>query len=228
MAASCHWTPRIHRRRIFSLLAQPIHSLSLPTRSAQDRSLRLRTGAFITSAVGFTNNGSVLYAGSTINGAGLSITNGTLTNGTTGVFQTQSGTSGRTFNGNLINAGGLVQIDAPTTFSKSGSILQQTSGTLNVNNSLTFSSSTAQLNLEGGTLNYTSGTIRGGQFNYLGGTITGTPAFEGDYVTIGPAISAPYSIRVLGSSSLVLSDNALHTGQTLNIDGSAFGYSVQI
>ncbi len=99
------------------------------------------TARMLTSATGFTNDGSILLTGTSSGSADLVITSGTLTNSATGLVHFQTGGTGlRTFTGDLLNNGTVI-VDRPTTFNKSGG--QYTNNaTFNVNSTLTITDGT--------------------------------------------------------------------------------------
>ena len=103
----------------------------------------------LTSATGFTNDGSILVTASGTASTALAVTSGTLTNGATGLIHFQAGTSSRLFTGDLVN-NGTVTVDRTTTFDKAGG--QYTNnGTFDVNSNLTIT--------DGGTFEQAGGTF---------------------------------------------------------------------
>jgi hypothetical protein len=187
-------------------------------------------GAHLTSANGFTNNGTIVLTSANINTPALSITSGILTNSQTGTMQVQSGsTVSRYFTGDLVNNGN-VSIDAAAAFNKLG-------GQYTNNNQFTISSggrldifangtsqSGATFEQLAGTLNVLGGFNQGsGTFKYTGGVINGAPAIGGTLV-IGTGITNAFAFQIsrnsLDSSALTLSDNVLLPGQLITLQNT--------
>jgi hypothetical protein len=212
--------------------------------SGQVLTLRSTTSsATITSANGFANNGSIYLTGTGGGQTFLTLTTGTLVNNPTGLLAFQTGGSqSRAFTGDLTNQGGTVQIDRDTSFSKTGGLFRQTSGTTNINtgvNSALTLSNGSSIVIDGGAFNMNGeidlGTVtqNGGtltstytlfadtNYKYLGGSITGGPiTFFGGGLTIGAAATSPAAFRFFLSNTLTLGGNKLRSGQSILIDGN--------
>ena len=172
----------------------------------------------LSSADGFTNDGSIVLTGTSSGAAVLSLDSGTLTNSATGLVHFQTGGTGlRTFTGDLLNNGTVI-VDRPTTFNKSGGqytnnatfdvnstltidsagTFEQAAGTFDLASAITVTGGSA-FNLTGGTLamdgniNLTGGTVftqSAGTLAYTSGTIsTGTFDYEGGTITGTPQLS---------------------------------------
>jgi fibronectin-binding autotransporter adhesin len=164
----------------------------------------------VTSANGFLNNGS-LYAA-----AGMTITNGTLINGTNGLMQLAG-----TFTGNLTN-NGSVQVNAATTLTKSGGgglftnngQFSIASGqTLTVSGTQTFDQAAGTLDILG-TWSQSTGT-----FKYTGGAIHGIVGLFGGTLNIGPGGTGAASFLLESSNTLSIGPNVVSAGQVITVRG---------
>lgn len=214
-------------------VSRTINSLTLGTDDAVVvRESSSLLSAALTVANGFTNSGTIRLAGSNTNIAltsfsALTVSTGTLTNNGTGLMHFQSGGVGtRRFTGDMTNQGGMIQIDAPTTFNKTNGLVEQTSGITNLNNTLTLDNG-SQFKLSGGTLNVGSGTVSGGltaigAFNLSGGTLSAALTLDNVGLTVGSSMTSPFSISIQGTNfgngvPVTLSNNLLSAGQTLTL-----------
>ncbi len=143
----------------------------------------------LTSANGFTNDGSILLMATGTGATSLTITSGTLTNSATGLLHFQSGGSAsRVFSGDLLN-NGTVTVDRSTTFNKSGgSYTNHGQFTINSGNTLTIS--------DGSLTNFAANTLTAGTYD-----ITGTLRFPGADIVTNQA-----EIILRGASSKILND----------------------
>ena len=186
------------------------------------------SGATLTVANGFTNNGlieltSVLNA----QGAGLTISAGVLVNAaTTGVFNVLPGTGGtRTFTGQLDNQG-TVTIDQLLTFN-GGPGTQTNSGTVTLaGGDLTLGQSGSFTNagtidigtgrtwtVNGGTLAYTGGAIGGaGTLNLSGVSFNLTPNFTNTTTGLaltGSTVNGPGILTNAAGKTLTLTNSTV-------------------
>jgi hypothetical protein len=171
----------------------------------------------LTSASGFTNDGSILVTGTSSGTTYLTVTTGTLTNSATGLIHFQVGGGGRTFTGDLAN-NGTVTVDRATTLNKvsgqytnnnlftvnnpltvsNAGTFNQAAGTLDVNSTFSLTGASA-LNLNGGALNMDGNimlsdgifTQNGGALNYTSGSInSGLYRYLGGTITGTPMLTS--------------------------------------
>ncbi len=209
-------------------LAGDVHagqSLTVESRSS--------IGGGLTSATGFTNNGTVIVKSGSSATTWFRITSGALINSDTGVLHFQQGNSGtRLYQGNLTNHGSVI-VEAGAIFDgmleqaagtfavvdsgfrlTSGSEFRLTGGTLDVpfGSALELGPNSV-LSVESGTLNYTSINWLEGHLKYLGGTITGTTWLRNASLTIGPDATGAANFILINTNTLV---GDVHAGQVLN------------
>ena len=146
----------------------------------------------------------------------LTVTNGAITNTSTGRIETLNGSGGaRAISASIINDG-VVNIFSPTSLTHSAAAY--------TNNGAWTVSSSASLNVAG-TFVQSAGTLvldgdysqTGGGFHLNGGVITGQPALSGVALTIGAGSSARGTLRLLGASTL---SGDVAASQTLLIEGT--------
>jgi hypothetical protein len=226
-------------------LASDVHAGQ--TLTVQNTTTSGATG--LTSATGFTNDGSILLTSTDAGGASLTVTDGTLTNSATGLlhFQTGIGSIGDIFYGDLIN-NGTVTVDRWTTFDKPGGSYTNNgqftinAASLTISNGGMLTNAAAAVVSGAGTLDGTlnnAGTVRatGGTLTLAGGvTTTNSGVFEAiDGSTLdvtapltnlsgGTLTGGTYrSVANGGTASLTVSGSAVTTiaaGTTVELSGS--------
>ncbi|HEY3391998.1 MAG TPA: hypothetical protein VGK58_04785, partial [Lacipirellulaceae bacterium] len=171
---------------------------------------------------GFTNKGAIQLTSTGSGTTQLSVANGTLVNGPTGLLHFLPRDAGEyLFVGDLSNSGS-VRVDRHTTFIKTGGMYANSDHftinagqTLSVINDGTFEQVSGTLDI--------LGTLRlsGGTFKYLGGTMNGAPLLVDSTLEIGPEATNPATFALDFNNSLVLPSNSLPAGYVLNIQGTS-------
>jgi hypothetical protein len=167
----------------------------------------------VSSANGFTNDGTIRITPNGTRSATFRIDNGTLENASTGTIHFQAGGSGsHSLSANVLNFG-TVQLDQSTSIS----------GTY-TNNGQWIVGSGATLSMTGGTFNQLGGTldvqgsfVTTGVFNFHGGQILGTPRLTGGQLTIADGNTNAASFILEGNNSLSLPGGLLADGQSLTV-----------
>jgi hypothetical protein len=146
------------------------------------------TSTTLTSAVGFTNDGTIGLTGNGSGVARLTLASGTLNNSSTGLIHIQSGPGSRAFSGDLIN-NGEVRASLSATFDKAGGSY--------ANNGKFVVEGGALAITNGGTLtNFSGTTLTGGMYD-----VTGTFRFPGANIVTNQA-----EIILRGATSQILND----------------------
>ena len=186
----------------------------------------------------FSNAGTIRLTGIGSGGsARLSVSNGTMTNSSTGLIDFQAGPENRSMDGDLIN-NGIVTINHDVSFDKSGGIVTNNNAftvasgtTLTIGNGSTLNQNAGTLTLNGtlqsGTFTHNNGTFAFGSaallqnlaYNYLGGTISGTPTLHNTVLTLGPGTAA--ASFFMDVSNYLASDVRLGQTITLQSNGSS-------
>jgi RHS repeat-associated protein len=160
----------------------------------------------LTAASGFSNAGTITLQSA--NGgfaSNLAVTNGTLTNTSTGIINSNAGSGGpRTIVANLLN-NGTINVNQSATFSttngtytNAGAINTASGAGLSISGSgQTFTQSGGSLNNNGG-----FGVSGGATFDFAGGTLAGNaPVMSGASLKVEAAATG--TIAVLGNSTLL-------------------------
>jgi hypothetical protein len=138
----------------------------------------------LSSASGFTNNGSIILIGSPLGGSTHLNVAGTLTNSATGLLHFQSPDGGRLFTGDLANDG-TVRIDQSTTFDKP-------SGQYTNNNQFIMSRNLALQN---------GGTLTNAATGVISGAATATATLTSTLNSAGIVRATSGTLRLAGTST---------------------------
>jgi hypothetical protein len=191
----------------------------------------------LTSANGFTNNGTIRLTSVGSGGgiASLSVSSGTLTNSATGLIDFQAGADARGLTADLVNNGTVtVNHDVPFdkfqgSYTNNASLSVSTGNTLTMGNASTLNQNGGTFTLNGtlnsGTFTHNSGTFAFGSgalvqnlnYNYLGGTITGTPTLHNTTLVLGPGTN-PASF-LMDQGNVLASD--VRAGQTITVQSNS-------
>lgn len=157
--------------------------------------------ATLTAATGFINNGTLTLANVTSSGtSNFIVTNGTLTNASTGVININAGTGGgRTIAANIANSGSFnVNVSGVLSkpnglFSNLGQVNIAAAAELSFGDSSVFTQSKGKVVItDGGSFVMASDT-----FNFNGGSVSGTPVLFDSALAIGAGSegAATFSMR---------------------------------
>ena len=168
-------------------------NLQQPTLVIQDNSV-FGAGS-LTSAAGFTNDGSVVFETPVGYGATIAVSSGTFTNAAAGSVSVNAGNGSSTINSHVVNEG-TFSVASGATLNMSGFAFDQNAGTLTVDGSFSFSGAT---------------------LTYHGGSIAKPLVLTGATLNLAAPAASPDTFIIQGSNVLA---GDVPAGHTVKISGA--------